>query len=619
MQTPLQIRVYRRQELIHTSMLHDQMQFGRQKPGEPEPFYYDASTGRVIVSPLDDKLVSREHLLIQLIPEFSPERIEVRNLSRKRSVTIEDCGTIANCGKLGPEESTQVIAPLLVSFEDIAIRVEAPVASQLELQSLRQPTLAPSIDPFEIHKATHAIQQTMIQAAATQSYSVEQLMHWLGETMEVLQSAAGASDFLTQAVSAVDRIVGLDTIAALRYTEGQWSVQTMQSTAEDPSNSHERAPSQTVLRELLERKSTVFHVPADSVAAASLVDVRALVAAPILDANENVIGAIYGARYSHQASQLPQISELEAAMVEVIACSAAAGIAREKHQQQALKARIQFEQFFTPELARELESNPQLLDGQDAEISVLFCDIVGFSAISQRIGSQLTLQWISDVMDFLSDAVLEHDGVVVDYLGDELMAMWGAPKTQPDHATKACHAAAELMQCRPAIDSIWENAIGQAIEFRIGISSGMASVGNTGSKRRLKYGPLGSTVNLASRLQNAAKQMGVWQLISAATANGLRAIESLKIRPLGTAAFVNMPTPIEVFEIMENTGAGLRTQIEDFSQVIEDLRHNELEHARERLDKLLLQFPNDLPARRLLDRLANNQVDPSCIWRLDTK
>lgn len=618
MKTPLQIRVYRQQELSHTAMLSDQLQFGRQRPGEPAPIHYDSAAGRLVVAPLDDKLVSREHLLVRLIPESSPVQIEVRNLSKKRSVTIEDCGTAANCGKLGPEESTQVNAPLLVSFEDIAIRVEAPGAPHLELKSLKQPTLAPSIVPAQ-NKASIAIQKTMIQATTKHSYTVEQLMHWLGETMDVLQSAAGASDFLTQAVSAVDRIVGLDTIAALRYEEGQWSIKATKSSEGGHVNSNERAPSQTVLRELLERKSTVFHVPADSVAAASLLDIAALVAAPILDASENVIGAIYGARYSRQAMQLPQISELEAAMVEVIACSAAAGIAREQHQQQALKARIQFEQFFTPELASELESNPQLLDGQDAEISVLFCDVVGFSATSQQIGSQLTMQWISDVMDFLSDAVLEHDGVVVDYLGDELMAMWGAPKPQSDHATKACLAAAELMRCKPAIDSIWRNAIGRAIEFRIGICSGMASVGNTGSKRRLKYGPLGSTVNLASRLQNAAKQMGVWQLISASTANQLSSTSSLSIRSLGTAAFVNIPTPIEVFEIMEGSGMDIQPRVDGFTQVIKALQMKDLQQARDRLDKLLLQFPNDTPAQRLLDRLANNQVDPDCIWRFDTK
>lgn len=618
MKTPLQIRVYRQQELGHTAMLSDQLQFGRQKPGEPAPIHYEPSAGRLVVSPLDDKLVSREHLLIRLIPDSSPIQIEVRNLSKKRSVTIEDCGTAANCGKLGPEQSTQVNAPLLVSFEDIAIRVEAAGSTFLELQSLRHPTLAPSILPVE-NKASIAIQKTLIQATAKQSYTVEQLMHWLGETMEVLQSAAGASDFLTQAVSAVDRIVGLDTIAALRYEEGQWSIKATQSSGGSDANSNERAPSQTVLRELLERKSTVFHVPADGMAAASLLDIRALVAAPILDASENVIGAIYGARYSRHGMQLPQISELEAAMVEVIACSAAAGIAREKHQQQALKARIQFEQFFTPELARELESNPQLLDGQDADISVLFCDVVGFSATSQQIGSQLTMQWISDVMDFLSDAILEHDGVVVDYLGDELMAMWGAPKPQADHATKACLAAAELMRCKAAIDSIWKKTIGRAIEFRIGICSGMASVGNTGSKRRLKYGPLGSTVNLASRLQNAAKQMGAWQLISASTAHQMQATDSLKLRSLGTAAFVNIPTPIEVFEIMDGSGPQIQTQIDRFSQVITALQENDVEQARDRLDKLVLQFPNDTPARRLLDRLAMNQVDPKCIWRFDTK
>ena len=306
-------------------------------------------------------------------------------------------------------------------------------------------------------------------------------------------------------------------------------------------------------------------------------------------------------------------------MVEVIACSAAAGIARELQQQKALQAHIQFEQFFTPQLARELEANPSLLDSQDADISVVFCDIVGFSAISHRIGSTLTMQWINDVMELLSAAVFDNEGVVVDYIGDEMMAMWGAPKAYADHAAKACFAAEQMFRTRKEIDAQWLGRTGQSIDFRIGICSGKASVGNAGSRRRLKYGPLGDTVNLASRLQSAAKQLDVRQLVGAATAAAAGPSSSQVYRPLGTARFVNISEPFEMGELGSSAHPEFVELAERFVSITDRLRTSNWDAARSELEATADRFPEDIPTRLLLYRLWKNKIDPSCIWPFQTK
>ena len=109
----------------------------------------------------------------------------------------------------------------------------------------------------------------------------------------------------------------------------------------------------------------------------------ALVAAPILDGQGNVIGALYGDRRSGGASGgAPDISPFEAKLVELLASGIAAGLARLKEEQAALAARVQFEQFFTPQLAAQLERDPRLLEGRDADVTVLFADIRGFSRVS---------------------------------------------------------------------------------------------------------------------------------------------------------------------------------------------------------------------------------------------
>ena len=84
-----------------------------------------------------------------------------------------------------------------------------------------------------------------------------------------------------------------------------------------------------------------------------------------------------------------------------------------------------FEQFFSRELAEQLAANPEILTGKDALVTMLAADIRGFSAISERLGAETSLQWIQDTLDALTAIVMQHGGVVVDYIGDAVLAMWG--------------------------------------------------------------------------------------------------------------------------------------------------------------------------------------------------
>jgi adenylate cyclase len=122
-------------------------------------------------------------------------------------------------------------------------------------------------------------------------------------------------------------------------------------------------------------------------------------------------------------------------------------------------------------------------------VTTLFCDVRRFSKISETLGTSKTFKWINDVMDVLSECVMEFDGVIVDYLGDELMAMSGAPVKQPDHAKLACAAAKRMLERLPEIDATWKTIVGQSTEVGIGINTGPVRAGNTGSRHKFKYGP----------------------------------------------------------------------------------------------------------------------------------
>ncbi|MDX1929606.1 MAG: adenylate/guanylate cyclase domain-containing protein [Pirellulaceae bacterium] len=133
-------------------------------------------------------------------------------------------------------------------------------------------------------------------------------------------------------------------------------------------------------------------------------------------------------------------------------------------------------QFFCPLMLDRMQLQKDLLAGRDAEVSVLFCDIRSFSKVSHTVGPTIAIAWVNDILTYLSECVLRYDGVLVDYVGDELMAMFGAPEEQLDHAERACRAAVDMMQLVPQLDAEWRDQVHEEFGICIGINSGLARV-----------------------------------------------------------------------------------------------------------------------------------------------
>jgi adenylate cyclase len=287
-------------------------------------------------------------------------------------------------------------------------------------------------------------------------------------------------------------------------------------------------------------------------------------------------------------------------LIELLASGVATGLARLEHERKALILQTRFEQFFTPALARHLAAHPDLLSGQDVEITALFCDIRGFSRISRNHGPAFTLDWTNDVLSTLSDCVLKHEGVLVDYIGDELLAMWGAPEEQPDHAERACRTALEMTGCLPGLNARWQGPLGEAMGFGIGVNTGVARVGNTGSQRKFKYGPLGDTVNVASRVQGATKYFKSSLLITKATRDRLGA--QFQVRRLGKARVVNIAEPIELFELYSPDQPAACELLASYEEGLAAFEAKEFRKAAGILGQLLYLNRDDGPSIALLAR-----------------
>jgi adenylate cyclase len=330
------------------------------------------------------------------------------------------------------------------------------------------------------------------------------------------------------------------------------------------------------------------------------------VAAPLLDRHDQVVGVLYGERRAGAARTAGADSRVAALLVNLLACGVATGLARLEQEQAALKATTLFEQFFTRDLARHLAADPGLLEGREAEVTLLFADVRDFSRHSEKLGAANTFHWVNDVMDELSGCVRTEGGVLADYLGDELMALWGAPEAQPDQAARAVRAAAAMRQVLPVLSQRWEEALGEPLRLGIGLHSGIAHVGNTGSRYKFKYGPLGNTVNLASRVQGLTKYLRCGVLTTAATRWQLD--ERFVARRVVRARVVNIAEEVDLFEVEPAGPAERRAFFADSQAALECLEKGEFAPAARLAVQLLSQHSGDGPLLLTLARAADALV-----------
>ena len=278
-------------------------------------------------------------------------------------------------------------------------------------------------------------------------------------------------------------------------------------------------------------------------------DSHAAVVCPVLDADGEVVSMVYGFRSNQRNNSRRGIRLLEAKFVSLIADSIAAGLIRLNHEADHARQRVLLEQAFSPEVAKHLEANPDFLNGQDREVTILFADLRGFCRISESVGANATYQLLTDVMNRFTQIVHDHQGVVIDFYGDGMSAFWNAPVDQPDHPVLACKAGMAINNVMSELNDVWSVEIGHRLRVGVGVHTGVAQVGNSGSQNRLKYGPQGTTVNIASRLEQSTKRLGVNMVVSGATAE--RVQEHFVAQRICTGQLNGIQTPTDLIYLVD--------------------------------------------------------------------
>jgi len=189
--------------------------------------------------------------------------------------------------------------------------------------------------------------------------------------------------------------------------------------------------------------------------------------------------------------------------------------------------------------------------GSVRTLTVMFADIAGFTGLSERLGDQI-IPLLSSYLDTMSREVSSHDGTIDKFIGDAVMAFWGAPAANADHAVDACRAA---LACQRALRaSGLTDDSGQPLRVRIGVNSGDMLVGNIGSEVRLNYTVIGDTVNVASRLEGANKEYGTEIIIGEETRR--LAGDGIRVRELDRLMVYGRTGGIAIYELLDTAEQG---------------------------------------------------------------
>jgi adenylate cyclase len=246
---------------------------------------------------------------------------------------------------------------------------------------------------------------------------------------------------------------------------------------------------------------------------------------------------------------LPLVAPLGA-----LACAAAGALAVhyvasavERERTRDLFARFVPEPVVNELLAR---TDGRLLGGVRRDGTVLFCDLRGFTALAERIEPSEVIDVLNRYLGEMSEAVIAHGGTLVSYLGDGIMAVFGAPLVQEDHADRALAAAREMLGERLERFNAWlvERGLGEPLAMGVGVNSGDVMSGHVGSERRVEYAAVGDTTNLASRLEAMTVEAGVSLLVGASTRARLRHPPA-DLRELGELPVRGRAAPVIAYTI----------------------------------------------------------------------
>lgn len=274
-----------------------------------------------------------------------------------------------------------------------------------------------------------------------------------------------------------------------------------------------------------------------------------------------------------------------------------------------------FSHYVSPIIVDELAKNPELLKlgGKRQKISVMFSDIVGFTTLAEKLSPEDTVALLNDYLTSMTEVVFAYHGTLDKYQGDAIMALFGAPLDDPHHAVNAVATALGMRKALTVLHEKWNVLPAFSfkdeltrLDFRVGIATGPAVVGNVGSEKRFDYTAIGDIVNLGSRLESVNKKYGTHVLVDKETFTAITENHNpFVFRKLDTVRVKGKQQETEIFEVMafsETVTAETASMLDDFENGRLLYTQRNFLEAKQYFEAALGRMPNDSPSRIYLNR-----------------
>ena len=292
-------------------------------------------------------------------------------------------------------------------------------------------------------------------------------------------------------------------------------------------------------------------------------------------------------------------------------------------EKSALK--MAFSHYVSPKVAETIMAHPEnlKLGGEKREVTVLFSDIVNFTSISEKLKPESLVALLNEYFEAMSQVIFEDGGTLDKFEGDAIMAFFGAPLEQKDHAVRACHAALNMRLKLGALMESWKNdpllpggENKPSLDFRCGISTGEVIVGNMGSTERFDYTIMGDTVNLGSRLESANKKYETHTMVSDATYEAVK--DFFELRELDIIQVVGKSKPMKVYELLAPKGqlpVNALQLLKSYQEGMQKYHDRKFAEALAKFEDILKVYPDDGPSKLYRQRCeVLRDFPPSANW-----
>jgi adenylate cyclase len=470
--------------------------------------------GRALTSdiPVFDPTISRRHA--ELVAEEGG--VQVKDLGSSN-------GTFVNGAKI---ETARVLPGDVVTFGKVAFRLQEQTLSQQRMSDpamagaaskgggatiVRQLPVSPAKNSLETAMSASGGHRAVEEGETplTDAERAQQKLELLLEVSKQLGKAADIDALLDKIVEFCFRIIDLDRVSILLMDE---KGDLLPKISRDKTGGDAgRTVPQSIARTAVQDKVAILsdNAPEDQRFGGQSIlmqRVRSAICAPLIGSEDKVLGVLYvdNLTTTHRFS--------EEDLQFLIAFAGIAAVAIENGQfadriRRETIVRSNFERYFAPSLAARIAGSPEAvkLGGEKRPVAVLFSDIRGFTPLSENMKPDELATLLTEYFTEMVECVFRHGGTLDKFIGDAVMAQWGAPIGEPDDADRAMLAALDMMKELDSLNDGWRKQGRPELHIGIGLNYGEAFAGNIGSERRLEFTVIGDTVNTASRLCSAAE------------------------------------------------------------------------------------------------------------------